>query len=496
MSDISSLLEGTTPDDLGPIDLDELVRRGRRRRVRRRAVLVSTTALTMVAIGVTGLSLVATDDGRPDVVVPAVGRDGRPLSEPVGSWSQADDPPFSPRTGAFGGALSDGRVVVWGGHADEGDTDDGADAVPTGFADGGVFDPETGTWEPIPAAPVPAPTTGGASVTSVQLVDDRLAVVTGSADGGVHAAVYDVAEGRWIAAPSQVDIRLVYDAMGWDGETLVLVRTRPGELGWAGDGRLDWRVDRPITLRWRVGDEGWTTGASVPFGLRDFVGAAFDGSRLALWGGSDGSSTPADGAVYDVGSDSWTVIPAGPLPGRFHPATAWEGGRLVVGGGVDRLNDAGEYLGDVAAYAPLTGTWDTLPRLPEGGLADPQSTWRYVQGEGSLLLGDTTGGSGEPEPRWYYESGTWEQAPLGGVMKLGEFTVATLGDRANYGSVPYEVRVGVGPDEWLDAAEAPFDSRMGATAVTTPESVLVVVGGGEGADRELRDDTWVFDLTG
>lgn len=330
----------------------------------------------------------------------------------------------------------------------------------------------------------------------MQLVDDRLAVVTGSADGGVHAAVYDVAESRWIEAPNQVDIRLVYDAMAWDGETLVLVRTRPGELGWAGDGRLDWRVDNPITLRWRVGDDGWATGAAVPFGLRDYMGAAFDGSRLALWGGSDGNSTSADGAVYDVGSDAWTVIPEGPLSGRFHPATAWDGDRLVVGGGTDRLNDAGEYLGDIAAYDPVTGGWEALPPLPEGGLADPQSTWRYVQSERSLLLGDTRDGSGEPEPRWYCESGRWEQAPLGGVMSLGDYILATLGDRANYGSIPYEVRVGVGVDEWFDAAEAPFDSRMGATAVTTPESVLVVVGGAEGADLDLQADAWVFDLTG
>jgi hypothetical protein len=496
MSDITSLLEGTTPDDLAPIDLDSLIRRSRRRRARRRAVVASTAALAVAAIGVTGLSIVGADAGRPDVVVPAVGPDGMPLSEPVGSWSRADDPPFSPRGDAFGGALNDGRVVVWGGHADDGDTADGAEAVPTGLADGGIFDPENGVWEAIPAAPVPAPTTGGASATSVQLVDDRLAVATGSADGRVHAAVYDVAEGRWTEAPSQVDIPLVYDAMAWDGETLVLVRTRPGELGWAGDGRLDWRVDRPVTLRWRVGEDGWTTGASVPFGLRDLVGAAFDGSRLALWGGSVGSSTPADGAVYDVGSDAWAVIPDGPLPGRFNPAVAWSNGRLVVGGGTDRLNDAGEYLGDIAAYDPVTEAWETLPPLPEGGLADPQSTWRYVQGEGSLLVGDTRGGSGEPEPRWYYDSGAWEQAPLGGVMKLGEFTVATLGDRANYGSIPYEVRVGVGHDEWLDSTEAPFDSRMGATTVATPSSALVVIGGAEGTGLELQDDTWVFDLTG
>jgi hypothetical protein len=496
MPDITSLLERTTPDGVTPLDLDLLVRRSRRRRARRRALLASTTVVTVAALSVAAVSIIGADSGRPDVAIPAVGPDGKPLTEPAGSWSRADDPPFSPRVDAFGGALNDGRVLVWGGHADDGDTPDGVEEVPTGFADGGVFDPDTGEWEPIPAAPVPPPTIGGAFVTSAQLVDDRLAVVTGSADGGLHAAVYGIADGRWIDAPDQIDIPLVYDAMAWDGETLVLVRTRPGELGWAGDGQLDWHVDRPVTLRWRVGDNSWTTGTSPPVGLRDYVGAAFDGSRLALWGGSDGSSTLNDGAIYDVGADAWTVIPEGPLPGRVHAATVWSDGRLVVGGGLDRLVDAGDYLGDMAAYDPTTQAWQTLPPPPDGGLGDPHSTWSYVQGEATHLVADSREGSGEPEPRWFYGPGGWEQAPLGGIMDLGGFTIATLGGGGNYGSIPYELRVRVGHDQWLKAAEAPFDSRMGATTVATSATKLVVVGGWEGANLDIKDDTWVFDLAG
>jgi hypothetical protein len=61
--------------------------------------------------------------------MPAIGPDGRPLTEPAGSWSRADDPPFSPRMDAIGGTLSDGRVVVWGGHADDGDTAEDNDDV-------------------------------------------------------------------------------------------------------------------------------------------------------------------------------------------------------------------------------------------------------------------------------------------------------------------------------------------------------------------------------
>jgi len=39
------------------------------------------------------------------------------------------------------------------------------------------------------------------------------------------------------------------------------------------------------------------------------------------------------------------------------------------------------------------------------------------------------------------------------------------------------LRVRAGRDAWLDAAEAPFDNRMGATIVATPTGRLIVVGG-------------------
>ncbi|HSJ19980.1 MAG TPA: hypothetical protein VK964_05350 [Nocardioidaceae bacterium] len=495
MSDITSLLERTTPDDLPAPDIRSLAHRNRRRRARQRGLLASIAVVTVAAVVAATGTILSSGQDRPDVTMPAVGPNGEPLTEPVGTWSRADDPPFSPRVDSFGGALSDGRIVVWGGNADEGDTPDGVEEIPTGFADGGIIDPETGRWEPIPTAPVPPPTIGGAFMTSAQLVDDRLAVATGSVDGGLHAAVYDVAQGRWIDAPKLTDFALVYDAMAWDGETLVLVRTRPGATGWAGDSGLDWSVDAPITLRWRVGDDDWTTGTPPPFGLRDYIGAAFDGSHLAVWGGSDGTSTLSDGAIYAVATDTWERIPEGPLPGRVHATTAWSAGRFVAGGGLDRLSDAAEYLGDMAAYDPASQTWESLPPPPDGGLGNPLSTWSFVEGEMTPLVADSKSGSGEPEPRWFYGPAGWEQAPLGGIIDLGGLIVATLAN-GNFGSIPYELRVRVGPDAWLDAAEAPFDSRMGATTVATSAGQLVVVGGWEGSDLDPKIDTWVFDLAG
>lgn len=428
--------------------------------------------------------------------------DGLPLVEPVGAWTQAGDPPFAPRTSAFGGTLSNGRVVVWGGSTGEGDDPDDPDKVFVDFGDGGIFDPATGSWQAIPDAPVPAISSGGASITSVQLVDDRLAVATGSADGGVYAAVYDVAEGQWTAAPAQTDIRVIYDAMAWDGDTLALVRTQPGQMGYGDQTDLDWRIDEPTTLRWTPGEASWTTGAPAPFGVRDMVGTAFDGTRLALWGGT---SVPFvddttdhelldDGAIYDVAADTWHTLPDGPR-GRTHAELMWSNGRLFVGGGLGRgSQDLGQVLPDVSAYDPATQTWGTLPDAPDGGLGG----WmrgldaRFVTGEPQVLTARSVSGVGAAgSPGWFYGTERWELAPLSDVEQLGDFTVATA---ESYGN-PGLIQVQVGRDQWLDAAEAPFDNRTAAASVTTGNK-LVVIGFVEGADRDLKGNTWVFDLAG
>ncbi len=491
MPDIAALLDRTTPDDLAPLDVDALVRRSRRRRTRRRAMAASAAAAAVVLVSAATATILGGGGEAPSVTMPATGPNGMALVEPVGAWRQAEDPPFSARTDAFGGALSDGRVLVWGGHTDSGDDPDDPEAVPTGFADGGVLDPRSGEWQAIPDAPVPPPTTGGASVTSVQLADDRLAVVTGSADGALHAAVYDVATGQWTGAPSQSAIPTVHDGMAWDGETLVLVRTRAGEG--------EWQVDQPVTLRWTPGDDRWVAGARPPVGVRNFVGTAFDGQRLALWGGSTASFIDdtggydlfGDGALYDVASDTWQALPSGP-PGRTHASLQWSDGRLLVGGGIGTADEQGDYLPDVWAYDRGTGSWEELPPAPEGGLAG--GSWNhYVGGERRVVAAESQSGTSGPQPRWMLGHDGWEQAPSWGVLHMGDLTVATSVGWGNPGDEPFGVQIRAGRDHWLDAAPAPFVNRMAGTIVGTADR-LVVVGGMQGHDIELTGEAWMFDL--
>jgi hypothetical protein len=502
MPDIISFLDRATPDGAPPLDLDDLARRGRRRQQRRRATLAGGTAIATLAVAL--VALVAVVALRPDgdrdrtslEAVPA-GPNGEPLTEPVGSWTEAADPPFAARAAAYGGVLDDGRVVVWGGGDDSGDSPDGSPDASAVLTDGGIYDPDTDKWEPIPPAPVPPATPGG----GVQLAQDRLAIVTSDESDALHAAVFDVAERRWIAAPLQTDITHGLDGMAWDGETLALVRI--------GDPATEGRppADGPRTLRWQPGDDGWTAGSPAPLDLRSEAGAAFDGARLALWGGTSTDMTDldhegpdpdarADGAIYDLATDTWETIPTGPLPARIGPALAWSNGQLLVGGGTDRLwNPTGDLV-DLAAYDPATQSWDTRPAVPAAdGSPEP---WNVDVGEQEghaqvIVATPETGDSDEPQ--WFYGPDGWEQAPLPTVERLGDFWVATTPGQGNPGSGPFGLEVRAVAGQWLDAAEAPFGNRLRPTLVATGDT-LVVVGGYQAPYPEPADAAWVFDLAG
>lgn len=432
------------------------------------------------------------------------GPGGEPLEEPVGSWTRAEDPPFSPRQAAFGGTLRDGRVLVWGG------TDSNGDLA----TDGGIYDPSTGEWDRIP--PAPSSATYTAPVRQTQLAGDRLVLLTSEAGflvESVDAAIYDATQGMWLAAPT-LDLRsdLVGDVnLGWDGETLAVVVGQD----------IPTIYDSPSTWRWRVGEATWSPGAPAPIGARTGAGTAFDRRRLAMWGGSINGRLQTDGAIYDVPSDTWELVPAAPISGGEYPMVVWSNGRVMVSPSTVNApvpEEQFEDVGHLAAYDPVTGKWERLPRSPDfvapedypytlsdGTTYEPSSRWfqqpatttRYVVSGRSRNAADAPGG------HWFLESQEWELAPSAGLLRLGTFTVAVGGLDTSYPccSNPSELnlQVRISTERWLEAAEVPFEMRTDETVVATGDK-LVVVGGlqrnGSHARPTPIGDAWVFDLAG
>lgn len=475
-SSVTDLLERTTPERLAPLDLDHLARRGRRRHRRQRAVRGAGVVAAVVVLA-TGVVSLTRDGGGSEV-----GTAGSPaLTEAVGSWTQAADPPFAPRGGAFGGTLSDGRVLLWGGQL--GSSDEPA-------LDGGIYDPATGQWTTIAAAPLPALTTLSPHFVATALTDDRLAVAgTSRTDGRVVAAVYDVAEQGWYQAPPVEGLgELFHDSLVWDGETLVLVTL--------GDG-----TGPPVLRRWQPADDRWTTGATPPASLHADAGTASDGERLAMWGPT---STGTEGAIYHVAEDRWETLPAVPLPGRLYATVVWSDGRLVVGGGTATVENPSSNVPDMAAYDPATSAWETLDGPPEGGIAsEPHAGCAcFDDGRYTFVVANPGRPVSGDEPLWYLGDAGWEQAPLRVLHRVGGVVVA-LSDLDFRGEHPFALQVRVERGQWLAAAEAPFGGRMSPTVVATGDQLLVVgglrpvpVAGQSAADMQPYGDAWVFDLSG
>ncbi|MGH9209186.1 MAG: hypothetical protein ACRD2C_00720 [Acidimicrobiales bacterium] len=499
MADLTSLLERTTPDDLAPLDLNDVARRARRRNRRKRAALATTCVAVVIAMGATAVAVVGQD--RPEDETDAVwaGPAGEPLTEPVGSWTQAEDPPFSPRSETLHGRLTDGRVLLWGGF-EYGPNGGGLQT------DGGIFDPSTGVWEAIPPAPMEGVDIG--VIGRTWLTRDRLAVYSAGQsqdDRLPEVAVYDVATGRWFADPwfaaSPPDVARD-SVMAWDGETFALIDVEGGAGTW----------------RWRLGADTWEQGAPAPLARRVDAGSAFDGRRLAVWGGAVDGAGIADGAIYDVAADRWTMLPPAPVPGGEHPTVAWFEGQLLVGstsGHPASADNADLGSGGAATFDTVSGTWERLPSPPDRGevVAGPPYAERSDSGRWSWLptvssgptpfvLSAPNGGRArldEPTDHlsaaWFWRSGEWVPTRSGNLFQLGPYVAAVVFEDPDRGRVALALRVRDVSGRWLDATGAPLGHRIEPAIVATGDK-LVVVGGWSNSGHSPRHDTWVFDLAG
>jgi hypothetical protein len=463
--DVADLLSRTTPTGLAPLDLGQLGRRARTRRRRHHAVLVAGVLVVVAMLAAVTTRLTGDEDAGQ---VHA----SDPFQEPVGAWSQIADPPFSPRANAFAGTLRDGRVVVWGGNEEVG--------VETA-RDGAIYDPAADEWTTIPEAPLPALQ----ATTRVSLAGNRLAVVGVAVDDGtIVAAVYDITQGTWQAAPARDDTVMDNPPLdiAWDGEVLVVVR---------GD-----EEPPPETsmMRWELGAAAWEP-EDPPIPTRDWIVAvAFDGTHLALWGAEP---TRAAGAfLYDVRTGEWQQLPDPPLPRRRGPEAVWHEGRLLIGGGVHPETRHG--MSDVASYDPATDSWEVLDDVPDGHALGhvpwmPNDT--YVEGRPPFVV-NLTG----TNLRFLGPDG-WELAPQPGLLQVGNLVAATQDTRTGE---PFEVDIRVEAGRWLRAMEPPFEDRVEATVVATGDRIIVLGGWMRhpptrpdgGAPEVPLGDAWSLDLSG
>jgi len=217
-------------------------------------------------------------------------------------------------------------------------------------APGGMFDPVSLSWEPLPPWPstldslVPR---RGLSVAN----GDKIHVV-GSIPG-VRGATLE-SNNTWstwgsdggVSSPSTPPVSVGTDVVAWDQAGAFY---SPTSGIWS-----------PI-------------GAIPPSSARSYATLAPAGTdKLFAWGGYDGSSYVAGGAVYDRTTTQWTVVStSGATAAVQRAGSFWTGTEVLVIGG---LQSSGVANSGFQAYNPTTDVWRTLARPP----FTPRSAYGYV----------------------------------------------------------------------------------------------------------------------
>jgi hypothetical protein len=157
---------------------------------------------------------------------------------------------------------------------------------------------------------------------------------------------------------------------------------------------------------------GWlavaTASAPPP---REMAAAAWIGSGVFVWGGSDGSADLGDGGVYHDATDTWTSVGAAGTPpsARVLASAVWTGSRAIVWGGGPFAGTNGLDTG--ARYQPATNDWIGMSAL---GAPSPRrmpiAVWsgKYMVVWGGLHNGAPVAGGGlydEAQDAWLPMSG-------------------------------------------------------------------------------------------
>jgi len=262
-----------------------------------------------------------------------------------------------------GYAVWDGnRVLVWRNAPSEGGGD----------RPGAAYDPATGRWSPLAAAP-PGPNYPQLAVwTGTDVLTWRASPPSGTTDPvNTVAWAYNPETDTWRAiAPGPLDVA---DAVGvWDGTELILLGWRtnaPNGIFPAGGEHLAAAYD-PSLDRWRELSR-------PPFNVETSglaIAAAWDGTKVVAW------NSELHAAALDPATGRWEPLADIPLEaGECYPDAALAGPMVFA-----------YYCGQGASLHPDTSTWSRIATPFQSSLpahADPRLAGPVSAGENLLFWG-------------------------------------------------------------------------------------------------------------
>lgn len=178
-------------------------------------------------------------------------------------------------------------------------------------------------------------------------------------------------------------------------------------------------IFNPMTNTWSAMT---TSGAPSPRYGHTMVWA---GSKVLVWGGTDGPNYFGDGNAYDVNTDSWTPIPAGGTPpsARAEHSAVWTGSLMIVFGGYgfDPAVGTNTYLGDGAELDPVTGTWTNVKDGQPSARSRHSGEWA---GQELIIWGGRDQLGLSPSGARYKPTIEWTLMTTDGAPELREFHTA------------------------------------------------------------------------
>lgn len=104
----------------------------------------------------------------------------------------------------------------------------------------------------------------------------------------------------------------------------------------------------------------WRTLPPAPISARTDATSVWTGRDVLIWGGMQGNTLFADGALYDPAARTWQKLPPSPLSPRIGALATSVDGMVIIWGGENNRQ-----LVDGASYDLRTGTWHLLPAPPD-----------------------------------------------------------------------------------------------------------------------------------
>jgi N-acetylneuraminic acid mutarotase len=247
------------------------------------------------------------------------------------------------------------EMLIWGGCPE---------ALPTAYADGGLYDPATDTWRAV--STVGAPSARRFEMTA--WTGEEMLVWGGAdyrcAGGGpanavlTDGAAYNPSTDTWrpMATEGAPSARVLASHV-WTGKELVV---------WGGTTATDLDTVEEIEGARHLGDgaayspktDTWRLVSSEHAPVANWgVSSEWTGTEMLFWGDWSDDGGRATMAAYNPTTDFWREMnPAGPHL-HYGSCTAWTGKYFVMCG--DETDPEGG-----AAYDPVEDIWHPIPAVP------------------------------------------------------------------------------------------------------------------------------------